>query len=73
VPALIRFARRTRRIVLQNFAWAIGFNAVALTLGVLGRLHPIAAALAMLASSLLVLANSRRVGEFPRLPQEAAP
>jgi Cu2+-exporting ATPase len=72
VPALIRFARRTRGIVLQNFAWAVAFNAVALTLGVLGKLHPIAAAFAMLGSSLIVLANSRRVGELPRLPQADA-
>jgi len=70
VPALIRYARRARTLVLQNFAWAVGFNAIALALGVAGKLHPIAAALAMLVSSLAVVANGRRVGDFPQLPKE---
>ena len=72
VPALVRHARRARTIVRQNFAWAIGFNGIALGLGIAGLLHPIAAALLMVFSSLAVLANSRRVRRFPRLAQENA-
>jgi Cu2+-exporting ATPase len=72
VPALIRHARRVRGIVLQNFAWAIGFNLAALSAAALGVLHPILAAVLMAMSSFVVLANSQRARHFrcpPRTPE----
>jgi Cu2+-exporting ATPase len=54
-------ARRTRRVILQNFAWALGYNAIGVPLAALGLVPPWAAALGMSASSLLVIANASRL------------
>jgi Cu+-exporting ATPase len=67
VVAAIDLSRATRRVIHQNFAWAIGYNAVLIPLaaGMLApwglRLHPLAAAAAMALSSLSVVANSLRL------------
>jgi Cu2+-exporting ATPase len=61
VVAAIRHARRTRRIVHQNLAWALAYNITALPVAVAGLLEPWAAALGMSASSLLVVANALRL------------
>ena len=61
VPAALEHARRTLRIVRQNLAWAIGYNAVAIPLAAAGLLHPIVAAAAMALSSVSVLLNSLRL------------
>jgi P-type Cu2+ transporter len=50
----------TRRRLRQNLAWALSYNAVAIPLAVTGLLNPLFAALAMSASSLLVVWNSTR-------------
>jgi Cu2+-exporting ATPase len=54
-------ARQCRRIVRQNFAWALGYNLCAIPLAALGYVPPWAAALGMSLSSLLVVANSMRL------------
>ncbi len=61
VPYLVALSRRTRRIIVQNLAWAFGYNAVALGAAAAGLLHPLLAALAMVVSSVTVLSNSLRV------------
>lgn len=61
VPQAIALARRTRRIVRQNLAWALGYNAIALPLAALGWVTPWLAALGMAASSLLVTLNALRL------------
>jgi len=61
LPRLFELARRARRIAIQNLAWAFGYNAVALALASAGLLRPIWAALIMLASSVVVIANALRV------------
>ncbi len=61
VPWLVALSRRTRRIIVQNLAWAFGYNAVALGAAAAGLLHPLLAALAMVVSSMTVLSNSLRV------------
>lgn len=58
--ALFDIARTARRRMWQNIAWSIGYNSIGLGLAITGRLHPLAAAVAMLGSSLFVLWNSRR-------------
>ncbi len=58
VPALIDLARATRRKVVQNLAWAFGFNLVALPLAALGVFGPVVAAVAMTTSSLIVVGNA---------------
>ena len=53
-------ARRAMRLVRQNIAWAIAYNAIALPLAAAGLIGPWEAALAMGASSLTVLLNALR-------------
>jgi Cu2+-exporting ATPase len=53
-------ARRAMRLVRQNIAWAITYNAIALPLAAAGQIGPWEAALAMGASSLTVLLNALR-------------
>lgn len=61
IPAAIQLARRTRRIVRQNFAWALGYNVLALPLAAAGLVTPWIAALGMTASSLVVTLNALRL------------
>ena len=61
VPWLLAHARRVRAVVRQNLAWAFGYNAVAVALAAAGALSPLVASVAMLASSLAVVANARRL------------
>jgi Cu2+-exporting ATPase len=61
VPQLCALAKRGRRIVKQNLFWAFAYNVVGLGLAAGGWLSPLFAAFAMAASSLVVLANSRRL------------
>jgi P-type Cu2+ transporter len=61
VPALLRLARRTRRVVRENLAWAALYNAVCVPLAIAGMMPPWLAGLGMAASSLLVVANSARL------------
>ncbi|GGM73173.1 Cu2+-exporting ATPase [Halarchaeum rubridurum] len=60
VRRLFGIATTTRSRVRQNFGWALGYNAITLPLAALGLVDPLLAALAMAASSLLVVANSAR-------------
>ncbi|MEO7393200.1 MAG: cation-translocating P-type ATPase [Ramlibacter sp.] len=64
VPALIAHARRTRRIVRQNLAWAAAYNAVCVPLAIAGAMPPWLAGLGMATSSLLVVANSSRLSRI---------
>ena len=62
----IDIARRARRIVKQNLAWAVGYNLVALPLAAAGAIPPWAAAIGMSLSSLAVAGNALRLGRKPR-------
>jgi Cu2+-exporting ATPase len=65
VPALLHLARRTRRIVRENLAWAALYNAVCVPLAVAGLMPPWLAGLGMAGSSLLVVLNSARLSRAP--------
>ncbi|HMR71402.1 MAG TPA: cation-transporting P-type ATPase, partial [Rubrivivax sp.] len=54
----------TQRRIRQNLGWALSYNAIAIPLAMAGAITPLAAALAMVASSALVVANATR----PLLP-----
>jgi Cu2+-exporting ATPase len=58
---LIDQARRTRVVIMQNFGWAIGYNLLALPLGILGLVPPWAAVIGMSLSSLVVVSNALRL------------
>ncbi|MFC4986986.1 heavy metal translocating P-type ATPase [Saliphagus infecundisoli] len=60
VETVFELARATDRRVKANIGWAFCYNAIAIPLAVTGLLNPLFAALAMGASSLLVVTNSTR-------------
>jgi P-type Cu2+ transporter len=53
-------SKRAMRLVRQNLAWAVAYNALALPFAALGYIGPWEAALFMAASSAAVLANAAR-------------
>jgi cation transport ATPase len=61
VPWLVRLSRAAMRCVRQNLAWAFVYNLAGLALAVSGHLQPVAAAAAMILSSLLVTGNALRL------------
>jgi Cu2+-exporting ATPase len=60
VARIFELTDATNSRIKQNLGWAFCYNAVALPLAVAGALNPLFAAVAMAASSLLVVANSTR-------------
>lgn len=71
VPESVALARRTRRIIKQNLAWALGYNLLALPLAAMGLVTPWLAALGMAVSSLTVTINALRLA--PRTPHRPQP
>lgn len=61
LPALVRRARWTLRVVRQNLAWALFYNACFVPLAVVGWLPAWLAGLGMAVSSLWVIAHSMRL------------
>ncbi|NSL43639.1 HAD-IC family P-type ATPase, partial [Streptomyces sp. 8P21H-1] len=57
----VLLARRTLGTMRVNLVWAFGYNAVTVPLAMVGLLNPMLAAVAMSASSVLVVANSLRL------------
>ncbi|MBF0557600.1 MAG: heavy metal translocating P-type ATPase [Nitrospirae bacterium] len=61
IPYFIGLSRTTYSIIRQNIFWAFFYNIVAVPMAISGVLHPIVAAGAMAASSLMVVLNSLRI------------
>lgn len=60
VPRVFDLTAAIRRRIRENLGWAFVYNIVAIPLATIGLLNPLFAAIAMSASSLLVVANSSR-------------
>lgn len=61
VAPAFALARRARRVVRQNWAWAAGYNAACIPLALAGWLPPWLAGLGMALSSLAVVGNALRL------------
>jgi Cu2+-exporting ATPase len=61
VAGFVATAQRTKIILNQNIAWAIGYNLTAIPLAALGIIGPAWAAIGMASSSLFVMANAARL------------
>jgi Cu+-exporting ATPase len=68
VADAVRLSRRTLTTIRANLTWAFAYNAVTLPLAATGWLDPMPAAVAMSASSLLVVANSLRLRSWSPTP-----
>lgn len=65
VAHVLRQARRARRVVRQNLAWAAAYNALSVPLAIAGMMPPWLAGIGMAASSLLVVLNAARLSVIP--------
>ncbi|WP_406720251.1 heavy metal translocating P-type ATPase [Thioclava litoralis] len=61
IAEALQIARKARARIKQNFAISIGYNMIAVPIALLGLATPLAAALAMSASSITVSLNSLRL------------
>ena len=65
IPQAVLVARRTRQVIRQNLAWALGYNLLAVPLAAAGMVTPWVAALGMAVSSLIVTLNALRLTRAP--------
>lgn len=61
IVTVLNTARRTKRVMLQNFGLAAAYNMIAVPIAVTGNVTPLIAAIAMSASSLIVTLNALRM------------
>ena len=59
--AALALARRTRGVIRENLAWALGYNMVVIPLALAGMVTPLLAGVGMSLSSLVVVVNALRL------------
>lgn len=64
IPALVKHAQKTMRVIKQNIAWAVIYNGVCIPLAFFAWLSPWQAGLGMATSSLIVVLNAMRLTQF---------
>jgi P-type Cu2+ transporter len=73
VALAMALSRRALRVVRQNLAWALAYNAVCVPLAILGYLPAWLAGLGMALSSLVVVLNALRLSRGPVAPPLPVP
>jgi P-type Cu2+ transporter len=71
VGVALAVARRTFRVIRQNLAWALAYNAISIPLAATGLLMPVVAAVGMSMSSILVVGNAWRLARPARTMKRA--
>ncbi|MGD8439912.1 MAG: heavy metal translocating P-type ATPase, partial [Holophagae bacterium] len=61
---LLDGARRTLGVIRRNLVFSLGYNAVSVTLAMMGHMHPLVAAILMPVSSITVVVSSYRARTF---------
>jgi len=61
LPQALALAKKTRRVLRQNLAWAALYNLACVPLALAGWLPPLAAGVGMATSSLFVVLNAQRL------------
>jgi P-type Cu2+ transporter len=61
LPQALALAKKTRRVLRQNLAWAALYNLACVALALAGWLPPLAAGVGMATSSLFVVLNAQRL------------
>ena len=61
LPAAIRLSRLTVRTIKQNLFWALAYNVATVPLAASGYISPLAGALLMTFSDLIIVGNSLRI------------